>query len=141
MVAGAAVLDIPLTGRNGILLPFVPRRYLPHQENWRRLERSRLDWALMCPGPMSPGDDLPVSQGLRMSIDTLPVDERPWVRYAPPLALSLLLKGALPRLRVSYRSVADCMADHLEPGGRFSRKRVGIAWIDLTRSGRFAHPE
>lgn len=134
MMAGALVLDMPQTRRMGVSLPFTPKRYGPHVENWRRLERSPLDWALMCPGPMKPGDGQPVASGLRMSCDAMPFEIGPWARYAPPIALSLVLKSQLPRLCVPYRAVADAMINHLDPGGRFSRKRVGLGWIDPSQA-------
>ncbi len=133
MLAGALVLDMPQTRQMGASLPFMPKRYWPHIENWRRLERSNLDWALMCPGPMKPGDGQPIASGLQMSCDAMPFEVGPWARYAPPIALSLLLKSQLPRLRVPFRAVADAMIDHLDPGGPFSRKRVGLGWINPSR--------
>lgn len=128
MLAGAGALDIPHAGRIAIGLPFVPPIYQPHLDNWRRLERSRLDWALMCPGSMVAGDDQPVPEGLEVSVNSLPFAVGAWARFAPPIALSLVMKRNLGRLRVPYRGVADVIADGLAPGGRFSRRRVGIGW-------------
>ncbi len=130
MLAGAAILDIPHTRRIGLNLPFVPRLYRPHLANWRRLQRSTLDWALACPGAMVAGDDPLEADALTVSIDTLPYPVGPWARIAPPIALSLLMKSRLPRLNVPYRGVADVIANNLSPGGCFSRRRVGIGWAD-----------
>ncbi len=130
MLAGAAILDIPHTRRIGLNLPFVPRLYRPHLANWRRLQRSTLDWALACPGAMVAGDDPLEADTLTVSVDTLPYPVGPWTRIAPPVALSLLMKSRLPRLNVPYRGVADVIANNLSPGGRFSRRRVGVGWAD-----------
>jgi len=136
MLGGALVLDMPSTQRTGTSLPFTPKRYGPHLMNWRRLERSTLDWALMCPGPMKPSDAPPNFGNLRMSTDVMPFEVGGWARYVPPVALSLVLKSQLPRLRVPYRGVADAMTEHLDPGGTFSRKRVGLGWIDPPKVAR-----
>ena len=52
LLAGAALLDIDSSGRRGVDLPEVKSTYWPHRVNFERLSRSRLDWRLLCPGPM-----------------------------------------------------------------------------------------
>ena len=73
MLAGLAALDIPGAGRRGLDLPGVPRVYLSHGVNLRRLERSPLAWTLLCPGPMFPAAPASRPIALRASIDTVPV--------------------------------------------------------------------
>ena len=51
-LAGAALLDLDPSGRRGVDLPKVKSTYWPHRVNFERLGRSRLDWRLLCPGPM-----------------------------------------------------------------------------------------
>lgn len=51
-LAGAALLDIDASGRRGVELPKVKSTYWPHRANFEGLERSSLDWRLLCPGPM-----------------------------------------------------------------------------------------
>jgi putative NADH-flavin reductase len=51
-LAGAALLDLDSSGRRGVDLPKVRSTYWPHRVNFERLSRSRLDWRLLCPGPM-----------------------------------------------------------------------------------------
>src|ERR1700690_844249 len=51
-MAGAALLDLDVRGRRGVDLPKVRDTYWPHRVNFERLERSGLDWRLLCPGPM-----------------------------------------------------------------------------------------
>ena len=126
-MAGAAVLTIPHTNRIGVGLPFVPTLYEPHRVNWQRLERSTLDWSLMCPGPMTAAASGMQPDELRVSVDSMPFDIGTWTRFAPPLALSLVMKAKLPELIVSYEAVAAMIMANVEPGGRFSRYRVGVA--------------
>jgi hypothetical protein len=52
-LGGAAVLDLDSSGRRGVELPKVKSNYWPHRVNFERPTRSRLDWRLLCPGPMS----------------------------------------------------------------------------------------
>lgn len=129
MLAGAGLLDIPNAGRIGIGLPFVPALYRPHLENWRRLERSQLDWALMCPGPLVPADGPRLPAALSVSTDALPFDVGAWARFAPPVALSLMMKAKLPQITVSYEDVAEIIIGSLTPRDRFSRKRVGVGLV------------
>ncbi len=126
-LAGAAVLDIPHTKRIGVGLPFVPAVYTPHRVNWERLERSAIDWSLMCPGPMTPAADSKRTDALRVSTDSMPYQIGAWTRFAPPLALSLVMKSKLPELIVSYEDVATVIMTNLDAGGALSRHRVGVA--------------
>ncbi len=135
MVAGAAILDVPHTQRIGLDLPFVPQIYQPHLANWRRLQRSQLDWALMCPGPMVMTGGAVAAAELAVSIDCLPYAVGGWARYAPPIALSLMMKRMLPMTKVPYRAVADVIMGRLEPGDAVSRHRVGVAWSTPARTG------
>lgn len=126
-LAGAAVLDIPHTKRIGIGLPFVPIIYEPHRANWQRLQRSALDWSLMCPGPMTAAAISEKPHALRVSIDAMPYQIGAWTRFAPPIALSLVMKFKLPELIVSYEDVATVIMTNLDAGGALSRHRVGVA--------------
>ena len=126
-LAGAAVLNLPHTKRIGVGLPFVPNLYDPHRVNWQRLERSTLDWSLMCPGPMTAGGPSARPGNVRVSVDSMPYHVGTWTRFAPPLALSLVMKFKLPELIVSYEDVATVIMANVEAGGRFSRHRIGVA--------------
>ena len=77
MLAGALVLDMPQTRRMGAKLPFTPKRYWPHIESWRRLERSTLDWALYVPWPDEARRRPPIAGGLRLSCDAMPFEVGP----------------------------------------------------------------
>ena len=47
--------------------------YWPHRVNFERLERSSLDWRLLCPGPMVDQPPLGLER-MRISRDRLPVE-------------------------------------------------------------------
>ena len=72
-LAGAALLDIDSSGRRGVDLPEVKSTYWPHRVNFERLSRSRLDWRLLCPGPMVDESALGLDR-MRISLDALPVE-------------------------------------------------------------------
>ena len=82
---------------------------------------------VMCPGPMTAAADSEKPDALRISIDTMPYQIDAWTRFAPPIALSLVMKSKLPELIVSYEDVATVIMTNLDAGGVLSRHRVGIA--------------
>lgn len=135
-LAGAAVLNVPHADRVGVSLPGVPSIYKWHEANWRRLERSGTDWSLMCPGPMIPSPTGAPRTDLRVSCDELPNKVGPWARWAPGIALSLMMKAKLPELIVSYEDVAELIMSNLRPGGVYSHRRVGVALPEGERSGK-----
>lgn len=138
MLAGAAALSIPHTGRTGVALPGVPNVYRLHEVNWRQLEASRTDWTLVCPGPMVTDENWQPRTDLRVSFDVAPYDVGTWAKWAPPVALSLMMKSRLPELIVSYDDVAELIMANLAAGGPFSRRRVGLA-LPAGQRGRKDH--
>jgi putative NADH-flavin reductase len=127
LMGGAAALDIPHTRYVGVDCPGVPAIYETHRRNHRQLAASLLDWSLMCPGPMVPlaGDRL--TEGMRVSTDVLPYAVPRYAGLLPRLGLSLMMKAKLPEIIVSLEDVAALMMSHLDRGGPFARRRVGIA--------------
>ncbi|KAI9025428.1 NADH-flavin reductase-like protein [Hyaloraphidium curvatum] len=128
-LAGAALLDFDSGGRKGTDLPIVGTKFAPHAANLARLERSTLDWRLLCPGPMVDRPAVP-QEGIRVSVDRLPVD-LPWVGsyvgWLPGFAVLPLFARAIPEVTVPYANAAAVVLANLEPGGEMSRKRVGLA--------------
>lgn len=125
-LAGAALLDLDARGRRGIDLPVVRERYAAHGVNLQRLQRSALDWRLLCPGPMidEPGIGL---DRMRLDTDRLPAPLPALAAQLPaPLVLPLFMR-AVGELTIPYADAAALMLAHLEPGGRLSRRRVGLA--------------
>ena len=81
-LGGAALLDLAPSGRRGVELPKVKSTYWPHRVNVERLGRSRLDWRLLCPGPMV--DETAVGlDRLRIAIDAVPVQVPAYARLLP----------------------------------------------------------
>jgi putative NADH-flavin reductase len=125
-LAGAALLDIDASGRRGVELPKVKSTYWPHRANFERLERSSLDWRLLCPGPMV--DQLPLGlDKLRVSRDRLPVEVPAFARALPgPLVLPVFA-ALIPQMIVAYADAAAFMLANLDRGSAFARHRVGLA--------------
>lgn len=125
-LAGAALLDIDATGRRGVELPKVKSTYWPHQANLQRLERSGLDWRLLCPGPMVDQPALGLER-LRTSLDRLPVEVPPFARVLPGPLILPLFASLIPQMIVPYADAAALMLANLDPRNAMSRHRVGLA--------------
>jgi|CXWL01.1.fsa_nt_gi putative NADH-flavin reductase len=131
-LAGAALLDIDSSGRRGVDLDPVKATYWPHQVNFERLHRSRLDWRLLCPGPMV--EDPPIGiDRLRISLDTLPVDLPPSATDLPAPQLVPVFASMVPEMIVPYADAAAVMLANLDRGNAMAQHRVGLA---LPRPGR-----
>ena len=125
-LAGAALLDLDSSGRRGVDLPKVKTTYWPHRVNFERLDRSRLDWRLLCPGRMVDEPAFGLDR-LRISIDAVPV-EVPADARALPAALVVPLFGSLiPEMIVPYADAAALMLANLDRANAMSRRRVGLA--------------
>jgi putative NADH-flavin reductase len=125
-LAGAALLDLGSSGRRGVELPRVRSTYWPHAANLARLSRSRLDWCLLCPGPMVQEPALGL-QRMRISVDALPVLVPRFARVLPGFALLPLFASLIPQMIVPYADAAALILANLDRGGRMSRHRVGLA--------------
>ena len=125
-LAGAALLDLDREGRRGLDLPAVNATYWPHQANFDRLRRSRLDWRLLCPGPMIEAPPVGLDR-LRISIDALPV-QSPDLGHAPSEGELLpLFASHMPEMTVPYSDAAALMLANLDRGIAMARHRVGLA--------------
>jgi putative NADH-flavin reductase len=131
-LAGAALLDLGNSGRRGVDLPRVKSTYWPHQVNFERLRRSRLDWRLLCPGPMVDESAIGVDR-LRVSLDTLPVQVPAFARALPSPLLLPVFGSLIPQMIVPYADAAALMLKNLERGSAMSRHRVGMALPEGTR--------
>jgi putative NADH-flavin reductase len=125
-LAGAALLDLDASGRRGVDLPLVKSTYWPHQVNFERLRRSRLDWRLLCPGPMVDDPALGVER-LRISIDALPVEPPRPIGSLPDALVAPLFGSLIPQMIVPYADAAAVMLANLDRGNAVSRHRVGLA--------------
>jgi len=127
MLAGAALLDVPGTAKMTVDLPKVPEIYRKHQQNFAVLKKSRLDWSVLCPGPMIDAPEGRATEGLILSADIWPVPRPALLGALPWIASSLAFSRAVPRMTIYYEDAARVIVDHLAPQGRFSCHRVGIA--------------
>jgi len=125
-LAGAALLPLDAAGRLGVDLPRVRDTYWPHRRNFERLQRSELDWRLLCPGPMveQPAVGLP---RLRVSVDSLPAPLPAFARLLPaPLVLPLFAMK-IPEMIIPYADAASLILANVKRGDSMSRHRVGVA--------------
>lgn len=125
-MAGAALLDLDVNGRRGVDLPKVRDTYWPHRVNFERLQRSGLDWRLLCPGPMVDQPGLGIHR-LRISIDTLPAPLPAIARFLPSPLLLPLFAMKVPEMIVPYADAATVMLNNVSADNPMSKKRVGIA--------------
>ena len=125
-LAGAALLDIGPSGRRGIELPRVRSTYWPHRYNFERLSSSRLDWRLLCPGPMVEQPALGVNK-LRISLDRLAVQVPAYAQTLPDLLLLPVFASLIPQMIVPYADAAALMLANLNHGDAMARHRVGLA--------------
>jgi hypothetical protein len=125
-LAGAAILPLDDSGRRGVDLPKVRGTYWPHRSNFERLQRSTLDWRLLCPGPMVDQPALGLSR-LRVSIEGLPTALPSMARLLPAPLLLPLFAMKIPQMIIPYADAASVMLANLQPQGAMSRRRVGVA--------------
>ena len=120
------MLDIDASGRRGVELPKVRSTYWPHRANFERLERSSLDWRLLCPGPMVDQPPLGLAR-LRIALDCLPVEVPALARALPrPLVLPVFA-SLIPQMIVPFADAAALMLANLDRGSAIARHRVGLA--------------
>ena len=125
-LAGAALLDLDSSGRRGVELPKVKSTYWPHRVNFERLTGSRLDWRLLCPGPMV--DEAPIGlDRLRISVDTMPVHVPAFARALPGPLFLPVFASLIPQMIVPYADAAAVMLANLDRGHAWSRHRIGLA--------------
>lgn len=125
-LAGAALLPLDTRGRLGVDLPKVRGTYWPHRRNYERLQRSSLDWRLLCPGPMVDQPPLGLRR-LRVSRECLPAPLPGVSRFLPlPLVLPLFAMK-VPEMIIPYADGAAVILANMGPGGAVSRCRVGVA--------------
>lgn len=128
MMGGAGLLEIPHTELIGNNLPGFPPEYSNHNRNFERLQRSELDWSVMCPGTMIDSIEHPEPVYLHVTTETLPVPVPETIREYSEAEIAGHLFSRFQELNVVYDDVAKCMLDHIDLGGPFKRKRVGLAY-------------
>jgi hypothetical protein len=137
LFGGAGVLDVPGTKLLGVDLPGVPAVYQAHRANFEAVKASRLDWSMLCPGPMVAAPEGRAHQGLRLSADTWPFAGPPFAGVLPRLALTLAFASHRGEITIAYEDAVAVILENLERNGPFSRKRVGVA---LPRGMKLSKP-
>jgi len=125
-LAGAALLPLDATGRLGVDLPKIRDTYWPHRKNYERLQRSDLDWRLLCPGPMVEQPAIGL-QRLRVSIDSLPTPMPAITRSLPAPFVLPLFAMKIPEMIIPYADAAAVILASMKPRDPASRHRVGVA--------------
>ncbi|MBT2771084.1 hypothetical protein J7J47_02415 [Halomonas sp. ISL-60] len=122
-------MPLDATGRLGVDLPKIRGTYWPHRRNFERLQRSELDWRLLCPGPMveQPAIGLP---RLRVSVDRLPAPLPAFARSLPAPLLLPLFAMKIPEMTIPYADAASVILANVKRGDSMSRHRVGVALPD-----------
>jgi putative NADH-flavin reductase len=127
LFGGAGVLTVPGTTLLGVDLPGFPAIYQAHRKNYDAVRATRLDWSMLCPGPMIAAPDGRAHDGLSLSADTLPFPSRRWARLLPRIVHTVTFAARLKEIAITYEDAAKVILDYLAPSGAFSRKRVGVA--------------
>jgi len=125
-LAGAALLPLDETGRLGVELPKVRDTYWPHQKNYERLQRSSLDWRVLCPGPMVDHPAVGLER-LRISVDSLPTLLPAVARFLPSPFLLPLFAMKIPEMIIPYADAAAVILANVQAQDSTSRRRVGVA--------------
>lgn len=128
VMGGAGLLDIPYTDWIGNNLPGFPPEYKNHNRNFERLQRTDLDWTMMCPGTMTDSREHADSSHLHVTTEILPVPMQETIKDFSEAEVAGHLFSRFQELNVAYDDVVMCMLDHLELDGSFKRKRVGLAY-------------
>ncbi|MDR9855495.1 NAD(P)H-binding protein [Paenibacillus sp. VCA1] len=128
VMGGAGLLDIPYTDLIGNNLPGFPPEYKNHNRNFERLQRTELDWSMMCPGTMIDSREHPDSAHLHVTTEILPVPMQETIKDLSEAEIAGHLFSRFQELNVAYDDVVMCMLNHLGLGGSFKRKRVGLAY-------------
>ncbi|GAA3413011.1 NAD(P)-dependent oxidoreductase [Paenibacillus hodogayensis] len=128
VMGGAGLLDIPYTDLIGNNLPGFPPMYQNHNRNFERLRQTQLDWSMMCPGTMVDSMVHPAPVSLHVTTETLPVSVPETIKGFSEADIAGYLFSRFQELDVAYEDVANCMLNHIELGGPFHKKRVGLAY-------------
>lgn len=126
LLAGAGLLDLDASGRRGLDLPKVRDTYWPHRVNFERLQRSTIEWRLLCPGPMTNQPAVGIRR-LRVSFERLPVAMPTVTKLLPDPLVLPLFATKIPQMIIPYADAAGFMLANLDRGGPMSRRRVGLA--------------
>jgi hypothetical protein len=113
-LADTGLLALDNRGRRGLDFPKVRETYWPHAKNHARLQRSALDWRLLCPGPMTESDPVGVPR-LRISRERLAVVMPALTNRLPGRLILPLFVRRMPQMIVSCADAAALRLAQLAP--------------------------
>lgn len=128
IMGGAGLLDIPNTDLIGNNLPGFPPEFRNHNRNFARLQQTQLDWSVMCSGTMIDSSEHLDLVLLHVTTETLPILIPETIKGYSEAEIAGYLFSRLQELDVAYDDVAICMLKHMDLGGAFRRKRVGLSY-------------
>jgi hypothetical protein len=120
-------------------LPLIPKIFRAHKTNFELASKTKLDWSMLCPGPMTEAPDGKPHQGLRVSADIWPVPRPAITKILPAFATAIAFARRMPEMTITYEDAAEVVLGNLAPNGPYSKKRVGIA-LPVGMKGRKALP-
>lgn len=127
LFGGAAVLDVPGFQLRAADLPVIPKVYKQHVHTLARVSATALDWSMLCPGPMVSAPSGQPCEGLRVSVESWPVQGPTPGGLFKTLRILKTFKARMPEMIVTYEDAARVILDNLAPTGPYSGKRVGLA--------------
>lgn len=131
---GLPGLDVPHTKIIGSDLPGMRPILRSHKANYELLKKSNLDWSFICPGPMFFSGDPRPAAALRITTEVMPYEIAAWTRRLPRLAHPFIMLRRLERMVVSYEDAAHLVMSNLAPNSPYSKKRVALAYGQLTQT-------
>lgn len=124
LFAGLAALNFPESQFKAIDLPILGNKFEAHGKNLVRLQRSKLDWVLVCPGPLK-DVEIANKNKLCLSIDDMPFElNKVWKALPKSLWLLPFIKN-LPLATISYQDVAEIVFQNLLRED-IGERRIGI---------------
>jgi len=103
LFGGAAVLDVPGTRVMTLALPKIPPIYESHRINLEAVQATKLDWSMLCPGPMIDAPD-GSPQKICASRGSMASRAPRFHVFPARLALSLAFKQKIPEMTISTRT-------------------------------------
>jgi hypothetical protein len=105
----------------------IPKVYKQHVHTLARVSATALDWSMLCPGPMVSAPSGQPCEGLRVSVESWPVQGPTPGGLFKTLRILKTFKARMPEMIVTYEDAARVILDNLAPTGPYSGKRVGLA--------------
>lgn len=125
---GLPGLDVPHTQTMGTDLPGMPSIFKSHRVNFEMLQKTKLDWSFICPGPMFFSGTFGRVEDLFITNENMPYEIGAWTGRLPKIVHPFIMRSRLKELIISYEDVAAFIMNNLEGGGPYSRRRVGIRY-------------